>query len=61
MMNKILLLDYLKNKNPEDRIELDNLFNNSRNFILFSKKFYGPKTKSRYINDNLFGITLELH
>jgi hypothetical protein len=58
MKNKVILLNYLLNKTLKDKQEMDIIYNQVNDYISFSKKIYGPITKHRMINNNLFGIEL---
>jgi hypothetical protein len=57
---KIILLNYLLNKNYDDRIKMDRLFHDNDDYILFSKKIYGPIKKIRIINNKEYGIELQI-
>lgn len=59
-MRKVLLLNYIANKTFEEKIEMDNLYYDLKDYILFSRKIYGPTKKGRYINDKLYGIKLKI-
>lgn len=59
-MRKVLLLNYIANTTHKEKKEMDNLYYDLKDYILFSRKIYGPSKKGRYINDKLFGIKLNI-
>lgn len=61
MSKKVLLLNYLLNKNYEDRIEMDKLYYQVYDYVIYSKKIYGPTKKTRIIDNKLFGIEIEIY